>query len=45
MTLTEHVAVPAPRLESHVAAYEHDIDRILVSEEEMLKAARLLAAY
>jgi hypoxanthine phosphoribosyltransferase len=35
MTLTEHVAVPAPRLESHVAAYEHDIDRILVSEEEI----------
>jgi hypoxanthine phosphoribosyltransferase len=33
MTLTGHAAVPTPTLKAHVAAYEHDIDRILVSEE------------
>jgi hypoxanthine phosphoribosyltransferase len=35
MTLGEHVAVPTPTLRAHVAAYERDIDRILVSEEEI----------
>ena len=35
MTLGEHLAVPTPTLKAHVAAYERDIDRILVSEEEI----------
>jgi hypoxanthine phosphoribosyltransferase len=33
MTLAGHAAVSTPTLKAHVAAYEHDIDRILVSEE------------
>jgi hypoxanthine phosphoribosyltransferase len=33
MRITEHLGVSTPTLKGHVAAYENDIDRILVSEE------------
>jgi hypoxanthine phosphoribosyltransferase len=35
MRITEHLGKSTPTLKNHVAAYENDIDRILVSEEEI----------
>jgi hypoxanthine phosphoribosyltransferase len=35
MRITEHLEGSTPTLKDHVAAYENDIDRILVSEEEI----------
>ena len=35
MTITNHGPTPAPTLKAHVAAYEHDIDKILVTEGEI----------
>jgi hypoxanthine phosphoribosyltransferase len=35
MRITEHLRGSTPTLKDHVAAYENDIDRILVSEEEI----------
>jgi hypoxanthine phosphoribosyltransferase len=35
MRIREHLAGSTPTLKNHVAAYENDIDRILVSEEEI----------